>query len=242
MSRRIADDFIDETGREFERERHRNGTFGGMHPIGPQSRGRKRRGWRCFGPKAGSWHIRTIGVDLGGSHVMAAVVDESGKIVERAEQDIFDHDPDVVVKLISTAIDEVMEKQKHVTAIGLGSPGNVDPATGVVRYSPNFGWHDVKLGDLLRAKFDRTRSTSRTTRGARRSVSTRSARASARKISCCSRSVRASAAASSPMDGSSSAGAPERAKSATIRCARPTDLSATAARRAASKRKRRGRA
>jgi glucokinase len=34
--------------------------------------------------------------------------------------------------------------------IGIGSPGNVDLARGLIRYSPNFGWHDVPLGERLR--------------------------------------------------------------------------------------------
>ena len=41
-----------------------------------------------------------------------------------------------------------------VSAIGLGSPGNIDIATGTVRYSPNFGWHDVPLGARLREQLN----------------------------------------------------------------------------------------
>ncbi|MGH7709525.1 MAG: ROK family protein [Vulcanimicrobiaceae bacterium] len=43
---------------------------------------------------------------------------------------------------------------KNATAIGIGSPGNVDLATGAIRYSPNFGWHDVPLGAQLSEKLD----------------------------------------------------------------------------------------
>jgi len=95
---------------------------------------------------------KTIGVDLGGSHVLAAGVDESGTILERAERDLTDHDPDVVVKEIVQAIDEVLEASKSVTAIGLGSPGNIDLSTGFVAYSPNFNWRGVALGEKLRAQ------------------------------------------------------------------------------------------
>jgi glucokinase len=96
-----------------------------------------------------------IGVDLGGSHVMAALVDDGGTIVARQGYDIDDHAPDVVVKLMDDAIRAVLAttKEKSVAGIGVGSPGNIDVATGAVRYSPNFGWHDVPLGQQLRERF-----------------------------------------------------------------------------------------
>jgi glucokinase len=95
----------------------------------------------------------TIGVDLGGSHVMAAAVDEAGKICDRAERDISDHDPDLVVKLIGEALGDVLEEHPDATAIGIGAPGNIDPLTGVVEYSPNFFWRGVPLAAKLREKF-----------------------------------------------------------------------------------------
>jgi glucokinase len=96
-----------------------------------------------------------VGVDLGGSHVLATLVDESGTIVARQGQDIEDHAPDVVIDTIEHAVDAVLagSKDKNVSGIGLGSPGNVDMATGTIRYSPNFGWHDVPLGGRLRDRY-----------------------------------------------------------------------------------------
>ncbi len=86
---------------------------------------------------------------------MAAVVDDDGQIVDRSEYDISDHDVDVVLKSIVRAVGDVIGRAKDpVTTVGLGSPGNIDPATGTVRYSPNFGWHDVPLGLRLRERFD----------------------------------------------------------------------------------------
>jgi glucokinase len=86
---------------------------------------------------------------------MAAVV-EDGVIKERAEQDIVDHSFDVVVRAVVDVIRSVAAsgKKDGVTAIGLGSPGNVDLASGTIRYSPNFGWHDAPLGAKLRESFE----------------------------------------------------------------------------------------
>jgi glucokinase len=99
--------------------------------------------------------MRTIGIDLGGSHVLATIVDESGDIVDRSEQDISDHDVEVVSRIIGEAVDDVIGRSKKdpISAIGIGAPGNIDAATGAVRYSPNFGWHDVPLGARLRERY-----------------------------------------------------------------------------------------
>ena len=97
---------------------------------------------------------RAIGVDLGGTHVLAAVVDEAGTIRSRHEQEIVDHTPDAVIDLVESQIALAVEEAGDKSVgIGLGSPGNIDPKTGMVRYSPNFGWNNVPLGERLRTRF-----------------------------------------------------------------------------------------
>jgi glucokinase len=95
--------------------------------------------------------MKTMGVDLGGSHVMAALVDEDGTITHRAETDIEDLTFGAVVKTIADTIQAALADAGETSAppVGIGSPGNVDPSTGAINYSPNFGWHDVPLGAEL---------------------------------------------------------------------------------------------
>jgi glucokinase len=95
---------------------------------------------------------QAIGVDLGGSHVMATVVDESGETKKKHERDIIDHSPDAVFAAVAAVIGEALAdaKEKNVVGIGIGAPGNIDLETGTIRYSPNFGWKDVGLGDAIR--------------------------------------------------------------------------------------------
>ncbi|GAC1408336.1 MAG: glucokinase [Candidatus Velthaea sp.] len=99
--------------------------------------------------------MHAIGVDLGGSHVMAAVVDETGELGNRHEQDISDHTPEAVFAAVENVIDGAIAdaKDRPIAGIGIGSPGNVDPSTGTIRYSPNFNWTDVPLGAAIRARF-----------------------------------------------------------------------------------------
>ncbi len=95
-----------------------------------------------------------IGVDLGGSHVMAAVVDEAGEIHDKVEHDITDHAAPAVLDALASVVHKAIGGTKlDVVGIGIGSPGNIDPTTGTIRYSPNFGWQDVPLGTRVRETF-----------------------------------------------------------------------------------------
>ncbi len=99
---------------------------------------------------------RAIGVDLGGSHAMATIVEESGELLMRHEQDIVDRSPDAVFAALEAVIGAALAdaKDKPVSGIGIGSPGNIDPKSGTIRWSPNFNWTNVPLGDAMRTRFN----------------------------------------------------------------------------------------
>jgi glucokinase len=94
-----------------------------------------------------------IGVDLGGSHVTAAVIGEDGAIQRQHEEDLEDLRFEAVVTALDDTIGAAIKDAGDAVGIGIGSPGNIDAASGAVLYSPNFGWRDVPLGETLRAKF-----------------------------------------------------------------------------------------
>ena len=98
---------------------------------------------------------QAIGVDLGGSHTTAAVVQEDGTILAQHEQDIVDRSFEAVFAALAGVIELALgePKAKDVTGIGVGSPGNIDPKTGAVLYSPNFEWTNAPLGERLRKAF-----------------------------------------------------------------------------------------
>lgn len=100
--------------------------------------------------------MKAIGVDLGGTHVLAAVVEDDGKIRSKHEVEVTDRSFETVIGLLTTAIAGALaEAGTNVAGIGVGSPGNIDPQTGAVRYSPNFGptWEGAPLAERLRARF-----------------------------------------------------------------------------------------
>ena len=98
---------------------------------------------------------KAIGVDLGGSHVTAGIVQEDGKILAQHERDINDRSFDAVIACVEGVIKAAIKDAEdgELVGIGVGSPGNIDPASGTVLYSPNFLWENVPLGERLRASF-----------------------------------------------------------------------------------------
>ncbi len=95
-----------------------------------------------------------IGIDLGGTHVAAAPVDERGKVHEVFSRELEAHDVKYVVNEIARVVDRAKTalRGKKLAGIGIGSPGNIDERTGMVRFSPNFDWHDVPLRAKLEKK------------------------------------------------------------------------------------------
>jgi glucokinase len=94
-----------------------------------------------------------IGVDLGGSHVTAAVVTQDGLIHRQHEEDLEDLRFEAVVAALDATIGMALKEAGNVVGIGIGSPGNIDASSGAVIYSPNFGWENAPLGETLRKKF-----------------------------------------------------------------------------------------
>jgi glucokinase len=96
-----------------------------------------------------------VGIDLGGSHVTAAVVDAAGTVWARAKRDIDRHKPaaallgDDVASTVRDAVQQAGLSLREIVSIGMGLPGNIDRARGVCRFSPNFGWRDVEVAKPL---------------------------------------------------------------------------------------------
>ncbi|HUK91267.1 MAG TPA: ROK family protein [Blastocatellia bacterium] len=95
--------------------------------------------------------VLTIGVDLGGTKVETALIDEFGNIVDSSRHPT---DPKRGSAFVIAAIAE--SARKYLTggksapkALGIGVAGQVETHSGVVRFAPNIAWKDVPLGDEL---------------------------------------------------------------------------------------------
>ncbi|MBK8574936.1 MAG: ROK family protein [Elusimicrobia bacterium] len=88
-----------------------------------------------------------LGVDLGGTLVKMALVDERGRILERVQVETVKN-PRTLVKTLRLAAEKWLAFP--ILGTGIGVAGDVNPERGVVRFSPNLGWKNVKLADYFR--------------------------------------------------------------------------------------------
>jgi glucokinase len=93
----------------------------------------------------------SIGVDLGGTNMRIAAVDEQGRLVEKVTIDTkVSLGRDYVIGNMCDAIQRMSEKYRNsasLLGIGIGVPGIIDMQTGLVRESPNLpGWVDYPAG------------------------------------------------------------------------------------------------
>ena len=101
-----------------------------------------------------------IGVDLGGSHVSAGVVDLNAEIISRAEKDIKKgkgHKGIIledIYGVIQSSIDMIGDRAKNIKGIGIGIPGRTDSVSGMCVFAPNLGWHNVEIVSILKTKTD----------------------------------------------------------------------------------------
>lgn len=97
-----------------------------------------------------------IGIDLGGTNIKAGIVNENNEILlEKSIPTLVKRSADEVIRdmaaLVRSLIQEAGIGMQTVLGAGVGSPGTVDAKKGIVVYSNNFGWEDIRLGECLSA-------------------------------------------------------------------------------------------
>jgi glucokinase len=80
---------------------------------------------------------QAISVDLGGTQIRAAIVDEAGNVHHRiATQTRAQDGPDVIVAQMAQAARSL--PKNNATAVGVSSPGPLDTEAGIAIHLPNF--------------------------------------------------------------------------------------------------------
>lgn len=89
-----------------------------------------------------------IGVDLGGTNLRIAAVDASGHVLDRVNASVV-HERDAVIEEMCAAIRALslrLGDSGQMLGIGVGVPGIIDLASGMLRESPNLpGWQDYPV-------------------------------------------------------------------------------------------------
>src|SRR3989449_5402490 len=100
-----------------------------------------------------------VGVDFGGTKILAGVFDGKFDCIGRARVSTkADRGADEVIgriaRCVREAVDECDLDLKQISAIGIGAPGAVDSELGRVIFAPNLGWNDVPLKKELEKLLD----------------------------------------------------------------------------------------
>jgi glucokinase len=93
----------------------------------------------------------TIGVDVGGTKVLAGVVDEKGAILAKSRRPTPSNSPTETADAIAAAVAE-FRLQYEVEAVGIGAAGWIDEDRSRVRFAPNLAWRDEPLRDIVEAR------------------------------------------------------------------------------------------
>lgn len=94
-----------------------------------------------------------VGIDMGATNTRLGIVDRRGRILAESRMPtLADDDPEQVLARLADAVGELRNEVAGVEAIGMGMPGPLDPARGVVLATPNMrGWEGTPAGPLLAA-------------------------------------------------------------------------------------------
>ncbi|MCA9176606.1 MAG: ROK family protein [Planctomycetales bacterium] len=98
-----------------------------------------------------------VGFDLGGTKMLSVLYDDQWNEITRRRKRTKSGDAKAGVKRILSIIEDLLKqaeaKPEQVETIGLGCPGPVDLANGVVHEAVNLSWQDVKLKRALESEF-----------------------------------------------------------------------------------------
>ena len=98
-----------------------------------------------------------LGIDLGGTNIVAGVVDENFNIVATAKRKTNCPRPaeEIVNDMAEISLEAIAKagiKVEDIESAGVGSPGSINPTDGVVVYSNNLGFFNLPLSKLLKEK------------------------------------------------------------------------------------------
>lgn len=87
-----------------------------------------------------------VGIDLGGTNIAAAIVDENGKIVQKGSvptnvEQGFQGIVKSMADLARRLIEEAGLKPADINSVGIGSPGTIDQEKGEIVFAYNLGFN-----------------------------------------------------------------------------------------------------
>ena len=101
-----------------------------------------------------------IGIDLGGTNIVAGVVDENYNIISKAstktnlprpEKEIADD----MAKVSVQAVKEAGISMEQIEWVGIGTPGIANSEKGIIEYSCNLGFNNTPMVEYIKKSIDK---------------------------------------------------------------------------------------
>lgn len=98
-----------------------------------------------------------LGIDLGGTNIAAGVVNENYEIIGRGKMKTNagrsdDLILDDMAEAARMAVKDAGLELKDIASVGVGSPGSVNPYTGIIATSNNLGFSNLPMGKMLKER------------------------------------------------------------------------------------------
>jgi glucokinase len=99
-----------------------------------------------------------VGIDIGGTKVLAGVVNGEGKVLGTAKratkpENGVEKVVDRISKTVFDAVEDAKLQMADIVAVCAGAPGPLDPDRGIIWNAPNLGgWENVPLAELLQQR------------------------------------------------------------------------------------------
>lgn len=88
--------------------------------------------------------MEAIGIDIGGTKIAGAVVDDFGDIVAERRVSTDASDSEAIIDAVVAMIRSLAEG-REIPAVGVAAPGFIDAAQSTVYYTPNIPWREEPL-------------------------------------------------------------------------------------------------
>src|SRR3954452_8652216 len=94
-----------------------------------------------------------IGVDVGGTKILAGVVDDEGRLSSSTRRPTPSTDPEAVADAIADVVTELRSGLESgdgdIETVGIGAAGFVDRESSTLLFAPNLAWRDEPLRDKV---------------------------------------------------------------------------------------------
>lgn len=101
-----------------------------------------------------------VGIDLGGTNIATGVIDAGNQIIGRGKlktnmprsaDEIFDD----IAKAVRLAVEDAGITMDDVSTVGMGTPGTVNKATGVIEFANNLDFSNVPAREMLLSRLEK---------------------------------------------------------------------------------------